>query len=394
MLIQCGFKYRLNPTSEQRNKLLQFGGNARFLWNYLLAQNQEYYKATKKFRFFYDMAMSLPQVKEEYSFLRDSWSQSLQMVAKNLDRALKDSFKKQKGFPRFKKKSLLIDRFTCPQGWKLRKKSVYVPKIGIIKLSKHRPLQGKPKSITVSQDGLNWFCSILCEFEVSDRTKRFNNIVGVDVGLKKFATLSDGTVFENPKYLRQHEAKLIKEQRRLSKKTKGSCNRFKQRLKVRKIHSKIKNARQDFLHKTSNSIAKSFDGVVVEDLNIKGMLKNHRLAKSISDVSWSEFLRQLDYKCLWGFKHFIKIDRFDPTSKTCSKCGNIQDMPLSKRVFDCFNCGFSIDRDLNASINIKAFGLRNTVGHTGFEACGDEALVSSVKQEKEYLVNQVEALQV
>lgn len=179
---------------------------------------------------------------------------------------------------------------------------------------------------------------------------------------------------------------MAKEQRKLSKKQKGSKNRFKQRIKVRKIQNKIRDTRRDFLHKTSNSIAKNYDGIVVENLNIKGMMKNHCLAKSIGDVSWSEFNRQLEYKCKWNFKHYIKIDRFFPSSKTCSNCGYVQDMPLSKRVFNCPNCGISIDRDLNASLNIKNIGL-STLGHSGINACGDGSLELSLKQEKECLVN-------
>ncbi|MFH1584142.1 MAG: RNA-guided endonuclease TnpB family protein, partial [Actinomycetota bacterium] len=238
-------------------------------------------------------------------------------------------------------------------------------------------------------DGNNWYCSVLCEYEVKEQQKKVNDIVGIDVGLKNFLTLSDKTVINNPKHLKKYEDKLAKEQRKLSKKQKGSKNRFKQRIKVRKIHSKIKNIRQDFLHKTSYLIIKNYDGIVLEDLNVEGMMKNHHLAKSLSDVSWSEFKRQLEYKSKWNFKHFIIIDRFDPTSKTCSNCGCIQDMALNKRQYNCPFCSVSIDRDLNASINIKNLGLNkiNTEGRSGINACGVETVVSTAKQEKECLVN-------
>ena len=166
----------------------------------------------------------------------------------------------------------------------------------------------------------------------------------------------------------------------------GSKNRFKQRLKVRKIQNKVRDVRKDFLHKTSSLIVKNYDGVVVEDLNVKGMMKNHRLAKSIGDVSWSEFNRQLKYKCKWNFKHYIKIGRFEPTSKMCSSCGCIQEMPLSKRIFNCPDCGTSIDRDLNASVNIRSIGL-DTLGQREINACGDGSLELLLKQEKECLVN-------
>ncbi len=389
MLIQKGFKYRLKPTKEQKQMLLQHGGNARFVYNYFLKQNIDYYKETKKFKFYHELATPLPKLKQEFPFLKESFSQSLQMVTRHLDKALKDSFKKEKGFPSFKKKHFLNDSFTCPQKYRLGNGFVFIPKIGEVKWIKHRPLQGKPKSITISQDGNNWYCSVLCEHEIKEQEKKSDNIVGCDVGLKNFLTLSDKTVINNPKHLKKYEGKLASEQRRLSKKQKGSKNRFKQRMKVRKIHSKIKNIRQDFLHKTTSNMIAKYDGIVLEDLNVKGMMKNHNLAKSISDVSWSEFKRQLKYKSKWNFKHFIIIDRFTPTSKTCSNCGCIQDMALSKRQYNCPDCGISINRDLNASINIKNLGLNeiNTEGRSGINACGVETVVSTVKQEKECLVD-------
>ena len=386
MLIQRGYKYRILPTKEQEESLLQCGGNARFLWNYALKTNQDYYKETGKFKFYHELAVSLPKLKEEHPFLKESFSQSLQMVLRQFDKALKDSFKKEKGFPSFKKKMLLNDSFTCPQKWRLGKGFVFIPKIGEVKWIKHRAMKGKSKSITISQDGDKWYCSVLCEYTIPDKAKKCDNIVGCDVGLKEFAVLSDGTVISNPRHIKKYENKLAKEQRKLSKKQKGSKNRFKQRLKVRKIQNKIRDTRKDFLHKTSNSIAKNYDGIFVEDLNIKGMMKNHCLAKSIGDVSWSEFNRQLEYKCKWSFKYYLKIDRFFPSSKTCSNCGYVQEMPLSKRVFDCPDCGISIDRDLNASLNIRNIGI-NTVGHTGINACGDGSLEPSLKQEKECLEN-------
>ena len=385
MKIQKGFKFKLKPTEVQKQKLLQCGGNTRFLWNYFLKLNQEYYKETGKFKFYYDMATVLPKLKEEYSFLKETFSQSLQQTLKHLDKALRDKFKNKKGFPKFKKKVLFKDSFVCPQKWRLKKGYVFVPKIGEVSWIKHRNLQGKPKSITISQNGDNWFCSVFCEYDIKDKNKLDKNIVGIDVGLKDFAVLSDGTIIKNPRYLKKYENRLAKEQRKLSKKQKGSNNRLKQRLKVRKVYSRIKNLRNDFLHKTSNSIAKNYDGVVLEDLNISGMMKNHKLAKSISDVSWFEFKRQLEYKCSWGFKHFIQVGRFEPTSKTCSICGNVQEMPLSKRIFKCEKCGMVKDRDLNASENI------NRLGQSRINACGDDSLELSMKQEKAGLENQTEA---
>jgi len=386
MLLQKGFKNRLKPTKEQEQMLLQHGGNARFVWNTFLKTNIDYYKATGKFKFYHEMAVSLPKLKQEYPFLKESFSQSLQMVARQFNRALKDSFKKEKGFPSFKKKILLNDSFTCPQKWRLGKGFVFIPKIGEVKWTKHRVLKGKPKSITITQDGDKWYCSVLCKYEVKEQEKKTDNIIGIDVGLKEFATLSDVTVINNPRHLKKYEQRIAKEQKKLSMKQKGSKNRFKQRMKVKNIHTKIKHERQDFLHKVTSNMITKYDGVVLEDLNVKGMMKNHCVAKSIADVSWSEFKRQLEYKCKWNFKHFVLIGRFEPTSKVCSNCGCIQEMPLSKRQFDCPDCGISIDRDLNASINIRNLGL-NTLGHSEINACGVEGLPSTMKQEKECLVN-------
>jgi len=385
MIIQKRFKFRLYPTKEQETVLLQQGGNTRFLWNHLLKDNVDYYKETKKFKFFYEMAMSLPKLKEEYEFLKLSFSQSLQTVTRQLDRALRDSFKSGKGFPKFKKKKD-NDSFTCPQGWKLKKGFVYIPKIGEVRWIKHRPLQGSSKHITISQDGDRWFCSVSCEVKIQEKEKKTGNIVGLDLGLKVFATLSDGIVIDNPKHIKRYEDKLAKEQRKLSRKLKGGKNRNKQRKKVHRVYQKIKDVRLDFLHKVTSHMIAKYDGVVVEDLNVSGMMKNHHLAKSIADVSWSEFTRQLEYKALWNSKYFLKISRFYPSSKTCSRCSwKDEELTLSDRMFKCEICGLNIDRDLNAAINIYRLGASQ------INACGDERLLSSAKQEKEEQDNLLEA---
>jgi len=356
MIIHKGFKYRLKPTPEQKQMFLQHAGNTRFLWNNLLANNIEYYKKEGKFNFGYVMVTSLPKLKEEHEFLKLSVAQSLQSVGRQLDntlsRFLKERKKSNVGFPNFKKKSLQRDSFHCPQKWKLKKGSVRIPKIGFVKWVKHRSLQGKPKSITITQDGNHWYCSVLCEIEIKEKKKRNENIVGIDVGLKDFATLSDGSFIRRHRFTKQYEDKLTKEQRRLSRKEKGSNNRLKQRVKVQSVHRKIRNSRNDFLNKATKNIIAKYDGVCLENLNVKGMMKNHKLAKSIGDVSWSEFKRQLKYKSLWNFKHFIETDRWFPSTKTCSNCKGKQTMDLKDRIYECEFCGFTCNRDTNASINI------------------------------------------
>ena len=373
MKVHKGFKFRLYPTPEQESMLSQQAGNTRFLWNKFLESNLKTYKDTQKFQFSYDMIISLPKLKDEFEFLKLSFSQSLQQVGRQLDKALKDSFKKAKGFPKFKRKHNR-DSFTVPQKFSIHSKSVKLPKIGKVKWTKHRSLQGNPKFLTVSRDGKQWYCSVTCEVTIHGKQLSDKNIVGIDVGLKEFATLSDNTVVKRKRHLDKHSKRLVKEQRKLSRTTKGSNNRKKQIEKVQTVHRKIRNTRKDFLHKiTSNMIAK-YSGVVLEDLNISGMMKNSKLSRSISDVGWYEFNRMLEYKSLWNAKHFIKIGRFFASSKICSQCGSKKvDLTLKDRTYVCKNCGNILDRDFNASKNILAEGIKilTTVGHAGSNACGD-----------------------
>lgn len=385
MRVQKGFKYRLKPTEEQKQLLLQQGGNARFLWNHLLFDNIEHYKNTGKFKFAHEMVVSIPKIKEKHDFLKLSFSQSLQTVARDLDKAMKSCFKQQTRFPRFKRKALQRDSFTIPQKWRLSKGYVFIPKVGEVKWIKHRPLQGEPKKITITQDGDHWYCSVLCELQLPDRPKDTSNLVGIDVGLKSFATLSDGGVIDNPKHLNKSEKRLADAQRSLSKKNKDSQNRKKQRKRVGKLHRRIRNQRLDFLHKTSASVIAKH-AVVLEDLDVQGMMKNRSLSKAISDAGWFEFKRQLEYKAQWKGKLFITIERKEPTSKRCSSCGSIQDMPLGKTIYSCPACGMTMDRDLNAARNILEIGL-NTAGRAGINACGVGTEVPTMKQEKECLVN-------
>ena len=391
MIIHKGFKYRLKPTMEQKKHLLQHAGNTRFLWNHLLSENINYYKEEGKFNFSHVMITSLPKLKEEHEFLKLSVAQSLQTVGRQLDKALRDSFKKIKGFPKFKKKLLERDSFHCPQKWGLHRKDVQIPKLGKVQWIKHRALQGKPKSITITQDGNHWYCSVLCEVEIKERENKPDNIVGIDVGLKEFAVLSDGEVIHNERITKKYEDKLSKEQRELSRKVKGSQNRYKQRRVVQNIHRSIRNSRRDFLHKTTHNMITKYDGFCLENLNTKGMMKNHKLSKSIADASWHEFKRQLEYKSLWNFKHFVEIDRWFASTKTCSSCGNEQDLLLSDRMYEC-ECGLSLDRDLNASMNILSKGL-DTLGQRGINVCGDEkvhAILDSMNPERQVIVDEAE----
>ncbi|EFE85908.1 RNA-guided endonuclease TnpB family protein, partial [Fusobacterium periodonticum] len=246
---------------------------------------------------------------------------------------------------------------------------IKLPKLkSLVKIRLHREIKGIIKSVTISKNSLeHYFVSILCEEEIEELPKTNKNI-GIDLGIKEFATMSDCTKVENLKLTKEYEKKLKREQRKLSrrcklakdsdKKLSDSKNYQKQKKKVAKIHNKIRNKRKDFVNKLSIKIINNHDIICIEDLNIKGMLKNHKLAKSISDVSWSEFVRQLEYKANWYGRKIIKVPTFYPSSKTCSSCRNIKEtLTLSERIYHCEYCGLEIDRDYNASINILRKGL-------------------------------------
>jgi putative transposase len=423
MLIRKGFKYRLRPTPEQEAQLSQQAGNTRFIWNRLLEANKKNFEETKKYQFAYEMIMKVPNLRKEFEFLKFSNAQSLQQVGYHLDQAIQHSFSQEViaerskrmalaktdkerakayeyGRPKFKKKQL-EDSFTIPQHFKVNKNSVQLPKTGKVKWIQHRKWEGTPKSITISRNGKQWFCSVLCEINLPDKVLPSiesceDNIIGVDVGLKNFAVFSDGTVIKRERHLDKYSKKLSREQRWIDRKVEGSKNRQKQVNKFQITNRKVRNTRKDFLHKVSSDMIAKYSGVILEDLNISGMMKNSKLARSISDVGWYEFSRMLEYKALWNNKHFFKVDQWFASSKICSKCGNKNvHLVLEDRIYVCPVCGNVICRDFNASTNVKVEGIKGlkelfrvntaidsqadngsdcqtTVGHTGSNACGDD----------------------
>ena len=362
MLIRKAFKYKLEPTVEQEIMLNKTAGCCRFVYNYFLKLNIDQYAKDETFVFNHQMVNMLPELKKEYPFLTEVFSQSLQTAVRNLSTAFKNFFNKQNAFPTFKKKGK-NDSFTCPQKFRIEEERnrIFIPKVREIKYRNSRPIEGEVKFITISKNCGKWYVSVLTEQEIEEQPKTFNNPVGIDVGLKEFAVLSTGETIPNPRFYRNLEEKLAKEQRKLSRKEKFSDNRQKQLAKVRKIHSKIANARKDFLHKLSTQIVNNHDVIGVEDLNIKGMVRNHRLAKSIADAGWSMFVNFLEYKCLWQSKTFQKVERFYPSSQLCSECGSKQIMPLHLRTYVCKDCGTNIDRDFNASKNIELRALQSAL---------------------------------
>lgn len=353
-------KYELNPTNGQKQMLNQAFGNCRFVYNWALDKKIKAYSKDKTFLSCFDLIKELTQLKkkEEYSWLNLAGSQQLQQSISNLDNAFTNFFKAKKGFPKFKSKHNK-QSFRIPQSVKINfdEYKFFVPKVGWVKFFKDKHIEGEIKFATVSKSTTGrYFVSIT--FESTQPRKNGSGAVGVDLGIKHLAITSDGEFFENQKYLKQNLKKLKKEQRSLSRKfQKGkeqSNNYRKQRLKVAKIHEKISNQRKDYLHKLTTYLATRYETVCIEDLAVKNMVKNHRLALAINDCGWGMFRQFLEYKV----RDLRVIGRFEPSSQICNVCGDRnRDLKLSDRDWTCSN-GHVLSRDLNAAINIKNFGLR------------------------------------
>ena len=355
------YKYKLKPDEEQIVLLNKHFGSIRFVYNYFLNERKEEYEANKNTLNYYDNARSLTLLKKEnsYEWLKEINSQSLQYSLKCLDGAYQNFFKYKKGFPKFKSKHNK-NSFTVPQSVKLENCKLNIPKFDKpIDLILHRIFTGTIKSCTISKTPTNeYFVSILVEttHKPCDKTGKS---VGIDLGLKDFAITSDGYKYKNNKYTKTYAKKLKEQQKHLSKKTKGSNRYIDQKLKVAKLHKKITNSRVDNLHKISTDLTRKYDTIMLEDLNIKGMIKNHKLSKHIADASWGNFVTMLQYKAEWNDKKIVNIDRFFPSSKTCNCCGYInQNLKLDMREWVCPSCKTKLDRDLNASKNILKEGLK------------------------------------
>jgi putative transposase len=334
-------------------------GCARFVYNRFLVVRNGYYAAhkddpQKKGLNYYATATQLKELKKqpEYAWLKDAHSQVLQQALMNLERAFQNFFAKRAKYPKFKRKHG-VQSIRFPQYFFVLEKHIAVPKIGKVKAKIHRPLEGKPKNLTITKTKSGrYFAAVQVEVEVPEPQPK-SGAVGIDLGLKSFLVTSDGQEIAPPKHLRKAQKKLVRLQRHLSRCKKGSHGREKARLALARQHEKVANQRADFLHKASYRLTQEFGLIGLEDLKVRGMVKNRRLARAISDAGWGEFKRQLAYKATWNGGIVVEIDRFSPSSKRCSACQSIMpEMPLSVRAWDCPCCGVHHDRDLNAAINI------------------------------------------
>lgn len=354
------FKYRIYPSKSQKELLSKTFGCVRVIWNANVESFNSYDKDSN----------SNPKIINKDDLITDKpWlsevsAAALQQKIRDFQETTKQFFsktrKKEINRPCFKKKSGNQSYRLPNQKFYIKGDKIRLEKIGLVKMVIDRkiPENSKILSCTISMDCCGqYFVSILVDVEIEHK-KKTGKSVGVDLGLKSFATLSDGTVIDNIKFFRDKQSEIAKIQRHLSRKTKGSNRYRKNKLRIARLHNKIANRRNNFLHNITTYLVENYDVICIEDLNVSGMLSNHKLAKAISDTSFYQFRFMLEYKCKWYGKELSIIDRFYPSSKTCSNCGwKKEDLTLSDRVFKCGNCGIKIDRDLNAAINIQRVGV-------------------------------------
>jgi len=375
------YKFRIYPNSEQQQKFAKCFGCQRFVYNHFLNKRNERYLQNETSTYNKDAA-DLTTLKQEFTWLKDPLSQSLQRTLRNLDTAFNRFFAKKAKFPKFKSRR---DKqsFCIPQNTEVKDSRLYIPKFKEgIKIKQHRAMEGKIINSTISKKPCgHYYVTIVVERHIP-KHKRNDKTVGVDLGIKDLAILSDGKRYKNIKSYRTLEARLARLQRHHSKKEKGSANQEKARRKLARLHEKIANIRSNHLHQVTSKIVSENQTICLEDLSVRGMLKNRKLAKSVADVSFYEFARQINYKASWYGRTVIQVDRWYPSSKTCFHCGFVnQDLTLANRGGDCPRCSRKLDRDLNAARNIKREGLRsNTVGTTEIEACGEDVRPSARRQ--------------
>ena len=364
--MEYSYRFRIYPTKDQQTLIAKTFGCARFVYNYFLAQRIALYKETGKGTTRYAQDRELTLLKKEVEWLQEPDKCALQNELKFRNAAYQNFFRRVKkgenlGFPHFKSKKDRHQSYQTNSNIKVLEKSVQLPKLGKVKCRVSKQVQGRILSATVSRSPAGkYFVSLCCTDVELDPLPQTGASVGLDMGLHSFAISSDGVEYPNHKYLAKSLKKLAKLQRQLSRKTKGSSNWEKARIQVARLHEHVANQRQDMQHKLSTEIVRQNDVICIEDLAPKNMVQNHKLARSISDVSWGEFRRQLEYKATWYRKSVVAVDRFYPSSQLCSACGaqwpGTKDLKV--RCWECPECGTILNRDHNAAINILHEGLR------------------------------------
>jgi len=379
------FKYRLRTSQTVEQQLDRTLSLCRYLYNGALQERRDAYKIARKSISYVDQANQLPDIKEVCPEYQSVYSQVLQETLGRVKKAFDGFFRRVKrnngkaGYPRFRGANR-YDSFTYPQGgWKLDGDKLWLSKIGSVRLRLSRPVEGKIKTVTIKKECGKWFAIFSCEVE-PEPLPPTGNAIGIDLGLKYFIATSDGEVVDAPKFLRQSEEKLAKAQRQLAKKKLRSNRRKKAKTKVIRIYQRISNQRKDWLHKLSTRLIRENDIICYENLNIAGMVKNHRLAKSISDAAWGMFVNMIVYKAVWAGR--LDVDVYAPgTTIECSGCGEEVPKTLSTRLHQCPKCGFVLCRDWNAARNILARGLSVLASGQGVTARGGLALAGPENRE-------------
>lgn len=384
MLINCAYKTELDPNNKQKTFFRRCAGVARFCYNWGLRDRIDRYERGEKTNLYEQKKRFNALKKDEYPWIYDVPYELQDRAFVNLDKAYQNFFRRVKngetpGFPNFKKRGVR-ESFTLRDGIHVDNGRIRLTSVGWVNLKEkgYTPTEGiKILSVNISERAGRWFASVQCQQAIPDPILPTGDPIGVDVGIKSLAVLSDGTTFENPRALQQAEKKLATLQRELSRRVKGSANREKTKRKIAKLHARIANIRKHALHNVSHVVVEKQPAkIIVEDLNVKGMAKNHSLAKAVSDASMGELHRQIEYKAKWAGIEVIKSDRWFASSKTCSNCGYEKEtLSLSERVFTCDNCGISLDRDHNAALNLAAFGMgRNAPFVPGELECSNAPL--------------------
>ena len=409
--MKTAYKYRAYPSKEQKEILNHQMFLSKELYNLLLEKSKEYYKNTKKTLTEYRMNVWITQIKKERPEFAELYAQVLQNVSKRISDAYSNFFRRCKekkksknikvGFPRYKN---FVSSLTYPQkgkGFKIERKKVELSKIGRINFVNHRNIEGKIKTLTIKKTkSQEWYITIVVEIEDKPFISNNKPKVGIDLGINQYVALSNNIIYQNAKITKHQRSHARILQKSISRKKKGSHNRKKAAIKFAKYSEHIARIRHDYLHKLSYNLVHSYSFIAYENLKIPNMMKNHHLARSIGEESWGNFIDYLQYKAESAGCVVVGVNPKD-TSKTCSECGNVQEMPLSKRTFHCQKCGMSKDRDLNASINIfnralnsvnsnfDSKAVKSTEGHSGSQACGDD-----VRPQREAIAKEAGTIQV